>query len=79
MVPACTRTSTINGGRNRRSARAGELRQILDLTPLHITEFGPDGSRLYMNRAALDFHGLTLEEWQGAELHTLFIQKMRNG
>ena len=49
-----------------------ELRQILDLTPLHITEFGPDGSRLYMNRAALDFHGLTLEEWQSAELHTLF-------
>ena len=49
-----------------------ELRQILDLTPLHITEFGPDGSRLYMNRAALEFHGLTLEEWQSAELHTLF-------
>ena len=49
-----------------------ELRQILDLTPLHITEFGPDGSRLYMNRAALDFHGLTLEEWQSADVHTLF-------
>jgi PAS domain S-box-containing protein len=48
-----------------------ELRQILDLTPLHITEFGPDGSRLYMNRAALDFHGLTLEEWQSAELHVV--------
>ena len=49
-----------------------ELRQILDLTPLHITEFGPDGSRLYNNRAALDYHGLTLEEWQSAEWHTLF-------
>src|SRR5258706_2035904 len=54
----------------RRSER--ELRQILDLTPLHITEFGPDGSRLYNNRAALDYHGLTLEEWQSAEVHTLF-------
>ena len=49
-----------------------ELRQILDLTPLHITEFGPDGSRLFSNRAALDYHGLTLEEWQSAEWHTLF-------
>jgi len=48
-----------------------ELRQILDLTPQHITEFGPDGSRLYNNRAALDYHGLTLEEWQSAESHTL--------
>ena len=48
-----------------------ELRQILDLTPQHITEFGPDGRRLYNNRAALDYHGLTLEEWQSAESHTL--------
>jgi formate hydrogenlyase transcriptional activator len=48
-----------------------ELRQILDLTPQHITEFGPDGSRLYNNRAALDYHGLTLEEWQRAESHAL--------
>ena len=48
-----------------------ELRQILDLTPQHITEFGPDGSRLYNNRAALDYHGLTLEEWQSAESQTL--------
>jgi len=48
-----------------------ELRQILDLTPQHITEFGPDGRRLYSNRAALDYHGLTLEEWQSAESQTL--------
>ena len=48
-----------------------ELRQILDLTPQHITEFGPDGRRLYNNRAALDYHGLTLEEWQSAESQTL--------
>src|SRR6185503_6065764 len=48
------------------------LRQILDLTPLHITEFGPNGGRLYNNRAALDYHGLTLEEWQSADLKTLF-------
>jgi PAS domain S-box-containing protein len=40
-----------------------ELRRVLDLAPQHITVLGPDGSRLYLNQAALDYHGLTLEEW----------------
>jgi len=48
-----------------------EARQLLDLSPLHISEFGPDGSRLYTNRASLDYFGLTLEEWQDADLHRL--------
>jgi PAS domain S-box-containing protein len=41
-----------------------ELRQFIDLTPLHITELGPDGTPLYNNKAALDYHGLTLEQWK---------------
>jgi len=45
-----------------------EARQLLDLSPLHITEFGPDGARLYTNRASLDYYGMTLEEWQDADL-----------
>src|SRR6266850_403045 len=48
-----------------------ELRQVLDLTPIHITEFSPDGTRLYNNRSALEYHGMTLEEWQGAGLQRL--------
>jgi PAS domain-containing protein len=40
-----------------------ELRQVLDLSPQHIADFGPRGSRLYGNHAALDYYGLTLEEW----------------
>src|ERR1700731_1584779 len=48
-----------------------ELRRLLDLTPLHITELGPDGTPLYNNKAALDYHGLTLEEWRTAALHRL--------
>ena len=48
-----------------------EARQILNLSPLHITELGPDGTRLYMNNAALDYFGLTLEEWQVADTRTL--------
>jgi len=43
-----------------------EARQLLDLSPLHITELGPDGTRLYTNRASLDYYGITLEEWRDA-------------
>ena len=48
-----------------------ELRQLLDLTPQHITVFGPRGSRLYNNRAALEYHGLTLQEWQTRDLRAM--------
>jgi len=47
------------------------LRQLLDLSPQHVTEFGPDGSPLYNNQAALDYHGLTLDEWRSADLNRL--------
>ena len=57
--------------RRRRERSERELRQILDLTPLHITEFGRDGSRLYNNQAGLDYYGLTLGSWQHADLQTL--------
>jgi PAS domain S-box-containing protein len=49
-----------------------ELRQLLDLAPQHIAEFGPDGSRRYVNRVALDYRGITLEQWKSADLHSLF-------
>ena len=49
-----------------------ELRQILDLAPQHVCVLGPDGSRIFLNQAALDYHGLTLEEWQTCDLRQLF-------
>jgi PAS domain S-box-containing protein len=45
-----------------------EARQILDLSPMHLGELGPDGARRYTNRASLDYYGITLEEWQDADL-----------
>jgi PAS domain S-box-containing protein len=45
-----------------------EARQLLDLSPLHITELGPDGAPGYTNRASLDYYGMTLDEWQDADL-----------
>ena len=41
-----------------------EFRQMLDLAPQHVAVFGPDGERLYANRFALDYLGLSLEEWR---------------
>ena len=41
-----------------------ELRQVLDLVPQLIAVFGPDRNRLYANQPALEYFGLTLDEWQ---------------
>jgi PAS domain S-box-containing protein len=43
-----------------------ELRQILELAPQHVYVLGPDPDRtlLYANQAALDYLGLTFEEWR---------------
>jgi formate hydrogenlyase transcriptional activator len=46
-----------------------ELRQILDLTPQHIGVLGPDGSRLYANQTALEYFGITLEQWRDQKAH----------
>ncbi len=48
-----------------------EARQLLDLSPLHITLLEPDGNRIYNNRAALDYYGLTLEAWQNSDTRSL--------
>ena len=45
-------------------AQEMEVRQILDFTPQLIAVYGPDFQRLYANRIALDYAGLTLDEWR---------------
>jgi PAS domain S-box-containing protein len=51
-----------------------ELRQILDFAPQHVYVLGadPGGTRLYANQSALDYFGLTFEEWQTYDLRKLF-------
>jgi len=41
-----------------------ELRQIVDLVPQQVAVLGPGGERLYANRIALDYIGLSLEAWR---------------
>ena len=49
-----------------------ELRQMLDLAPQLVAVFGPAGERLYANRVALDYVGLSLEEWRQCSLGESF-------
>ncbi len=48
-----------------------ELRQILDLAPWHVAVLGANGKAIYLNKAGLDYHGLTREEWQDYDPHRL--------
>jgi PAS domain S-box-containing protein len=41
-----------------------EFRQILDLAPQLVAVYGPGFERLYVNRMALDYHGIRLDEWR---------------
>ena len=41
-----------------------ELRQMLDFAPQLIAVYGPNRERLHANRVALDYAGVSLEEWR---------------
>jgi PAS domain S-box-containing protein len=44
------------------------LLEVLDYAPQHIAVLGPDLNGLYLNQAGLDYHGITLKEWQSSTL-----------
>ena len=49
-----------------------ELRQILDVAPQQVAVLGPDYTRVYVNQAALDYFGLTLEECLSSDRRRFF-------
>src|SRR6266567_5950424 len=51
-----------------------ELRQILDVAPQHVYVLGPDPdtTRIYVNQAALDYLGLTADEWRTCDRRQFF-------
>ena len=57
-----------------------ELTQILDLTPQLVVVLGPNRERLYANRGALDYLGLSLDEWRersiGDEIHPDDLERL---
>jgi PAS domain S-box-containing protein len=48
-----------------------ELRQILDFASWHVAVLGADGKAMYLNKAGLDYHGLTREAWHSYDPHNL--------
>ena len=48
-----------------------EFQQILDFAPLQVAVLRADGKAIYLNKAGLDYHGLTREAWQGYDPHRL--------
>jgi PAS domain S-box-containing protein len=57
-----------------------ELRQILDLAPQLVAVYGPNSERLYANRNALEYLGVSLDEWlqtpSGADVHPDDVEKL---
>jgi PAS domain S-box-containing protein len=57
-----------------------ELRQILDFTPQLVAVFGPQRERLYINRMALDYFGITAHKWHhsppATEIHPDDLERL---
>jgi PAS domain S-box-containing protein len=71
-VGAVTDLTTAKQAEDKIRQSEQELQQIVDLAPQHVVVLGPDRSRLYVNQAAVDYHGLTLEQWRSADPHRFF-------
>src|SRR5258707_14699760 len=50
-----------------------ELRQMLDFAPQLIGLYGPNRERLHLNHVALDYLGVSLEEWRQTQAPGAFI------
>src|SRR5712675_1107265 len=50
-----------------------ELRQMLDFAPQLIGVYGPNRERLHLNHVALDYLGVSLEEWRQTQSPGAFV------
>jgi len=50
-----------------------ELREMLDLAPQLVSVYGPNRERLHINRIALDYLGVSLEEWRQTPERGAFV------
>jgi PAS domain S-box-containing protein len=72
FVGAVTDITERKAAEERIRAQEAELRQMLDFAPQLIAVYGPDRERLYANRVALDYAGLSLNEWRQTEAQGAF-------
>jgi len=64
FVGAVTDITERKAAEERIRGQEAELQQMLNFAPQLIAVLGPNRERLYINRIALDYLGLSLEEWQ---------------
>ncbi len=64
FVGAVTDITERKDAEERIREQEAELRQIVDLVPQLIAVYGPNRERLYANRTALDYLGISLDEWR---------------
>jgi PAS domain S-box-containing protein len=50
-----------------------ELQQMLDFAPQLVGVYGPNRERLHVNRIALDYAGVSLEEWRQTPERSAFV------
>ena len=73
FVGAVTDITERRAAEERIRGQEAELRQMLDFAPQLIAVFGPNRERLYINRIALDYLGLSLEEWRQTPHPSAFV------
>jgi formate hydrogenlyase transcriptional activator len=73
FVGAVTDITERKAAGERIKRQEAELRQMLDFAPQLISVFGPNRERLHINRTALDYLGLSLEEWRQAPHPGAFV------
>jgi PAS domain S-box-containing protein len=73
FVGAVTDITERKAAEERVRGQEAELRQMLDFAPQLIAVFGPNRERHYMNRIALDYLGLSLEEWRQTPDRGVFV------
>jgi PAS domain S-box-containing protein len=73
FVGAVTDITERKAAEERIRRQEADFRQMLDLTPQLIAVYGPNRERLHINRLALDYVGLGLEEWRQAPDRSAFI------
>jgi PAS domain S-box-containing protein len=71
VLIACEDITERKSGEEKIRQQEIEIRQIIEFLPQHVAVLGHDRSRLYINQAALNYHGITLEQWRDTDRHIL--------
>jgi len=72
-VKVAERTAELRRSERELREQERELRQMLDFAPQLVAVYGPNRERLHVNRIALDYLGVSLEEWRQTAERGAFV------